>query len=395
MAPHYLRGVGPGPTPWSVRHVGVLCAILTLLGAPVAGAQPGSATGIAEEERAVRAVLARFYEGWNAHDADKMVSVYAEDVDHINVFGEWRRGREFLRPEIREFLAGPARASQKTFTIEKIRFVKPDVAVAQVRSLSAVGNIGTYVLTKATGQWLVVSFTNVGYELTPTGPSTGITRPPSSNVGHAAQGPLAATASTTMSVPGRCEVPRPGPPDAVGCYLAGTDVFGAAPATPLFWHIDQYRTRAAAEAARRAHGTVVEAHGQVWLFTLADSTWRPTSGAAGERVARVGPLPVTPGRTYAAHYVEAVVPVGARTPVHRHPGPEAWFVLGGSQCLETPGGARVVRAGESFVVPEGPPMLLVGTGTVTRRTLTLVLHDAAQPWTIPTSDWTPKETCPR
>jgi nuclear transport factor 2 (NTF2) superfamily protein len=31
------------------------------------------------EEEAIRAVLARFYEGWNEHDADKMVSAYAED----------------------------------------------------------------------------------------------------------------------------------------------------------------------------------------------------------------------------------------------------------------------------------------------------------------------------
>ena len=40
-------------------------------------------------------------------------------------------------------------------------------------------------------------------------------------------------------------------------------------------------------------------------------------------------------------------------------------------------------------------MLLVGTGTMTRRTLGIVLHDAAQPWTIVSSDWTPKEICPR
>lgn len=202
-------------------------------------------------------------------------------------------------------------------------------------------------------------------------------------------------ASTTVPVPGGCSVRRTSPPDAVGCYLAGTEAFGAAPATPLLWHLDRYPTRAAAEAARQGRGTVVEAHGHVWLFTLGDSSWRPAPGAAGERVARVGPLPVTPGRTYAAHYIEGVIPPGARTPVHRHAGPEAWYVLAGAQCLETPDGARIMRAGESFIVPEGPPMLLVSTGTITRRSLALVLHDAAQPWTIPTTEWTPKESCAR
>jgi quercetin dioxygenase-like cupin family protein len=201
----------------------------------------------------------------------------------------------------------------------------------------------------------------------------------------------ATVASTTVPVPGRCEEARTGPQDAVGCYRAGTESFGVAPDTPLFWHLDRYATRADAESARRAHGTVVEAHGAVWLFTLADSAWRATTG---EHIARVGPLPVTSGRTYSAHYLDGVVPPGARTPVHRHAGPEAWYVVAGAQCLETPEGTRVVRAGESYVIREGPPMLLATTGAVTRRTFGLVLHDAAQPWTIPTSEWTPKGSCP-
>ena len=167
---------------------------------------------------------------------------------------------------------------------------------------------------------------------------------------------------------------------------------GAAPATPVFWHLDTYPTRAAAEAARRAHGTVAEAHGRVWLFTIADAGWRPEGGL---RVARVGPLPLTPGRAYAVHYLEGVVPPGARTPAHRHPGPEAWYILEGTNCVETPDGVRTAGAGESMIVPEGPPMVLTGVGSTVRRTLAAVVHDAAQPWTILASDWTPKGTCSR
>lgn len=199
-------------------------------------------------------------------------------------------------------------------------------------------------------------------------------------------------ASTTVPVPGGCSVRRTTPPDAIGCYMTGTEQIGAAPETPLYWHIYAFATNAAAEEARRSRGTVAEAHARVWLFTIADKGWQ---APAGERVATVGPLPVTPGRVYAAHYFEGVVPAAARTPVHRHAGPEAWFVLEGTQCLETPNGFSILRAGESFIVPGGPPMLLVGQGQSVRRTLGLVLHDAAQPWTLPTSDWTPKDLCPR
>ena len=230
--------------------------------------------------------------------------------------------------------------------------------------------------------------------------SSACARPSPSSGGPAVQGTSAASAPTgntggasvTVPVPGRCELPRTGPADAVGCHLAGKEQLGAAPATPLFWHIDSYATRAAAEAARRGRGTVADAHGRVWLFTIANAEWRPEGG---QRVARVGPLPLTPGRSYAAHYIEGVVPPNALTPVHRHAGPEAWYILEGTNCLETPDGVRTVGAGETLIVPEGPPMALTGVGTAMRRTLAVVVHDAAQPWTNVTTGWTPKGACPR
>lgn len=119
----------------------------------------------------MRDVLAHFYDGWNAHDVEKMVSVYADDIDHINVFAEWHKGKAEIREDLQLLHSGrkskpdgsTAPAGRKTHTVEKIRFLKPDVAVAQVRSLSTGGNLGTYVMSKESGEWLVVSFTNVGY----------------------------------------------------------------------------------------------------------------------------------------------------------------------------------------------------------------------------------------
>ena len=91
-----------------------------------------------------------------------MVSAYAEDIDHINVFGEWQKGRATVRDDLARLHAGPLRNSQKTHRIEKVRFLKPDVVVVQVSSHSINGdNIGTFVMEKQKGTWLTVSFTNV------------------------------------------------------------------------------------------------------------------------------------------------------------------------------------------------------------------------------------------
>ena len=118
------------------------------------------------EDKAIRELVDHFYDGWNSHDVEKMVSVYADSIDHVNAFGEWHTGKQTMKEELTKFHAGPAaKNSKKTITIEKIRFIKPDVAVALVRQVSTVGNIGTFVLSKVSGKWLVVNFANVPYKL--------------------------------------------------------------------------------------------------------------------------------------------------------------------------------------------------------------------------------------
>jgi uncharacterized protein (TIGR02246 family) len=141
-----------------LTHILIFIATLSSFAQLKAQAQIGDP----DEEKAVRAVLARFYEGWNTHDADKMVSVYAEDIDHINVFGEWQKGRATLRQELARLHAGPLRDSKKNYTIEKIRFLKPDVAIVQVSAQGTSGpNLGTYIMEKQKEGWVTVSFTNV------------------------------------------------------------------------------------------------------------------------------------------------------------------------------------------------------------------------------------------
>jgi len=196
----------------------------------------------------------------------------------------------------------------------------------------------------------------------------------------------------SLQLAGPCETPVSQRPSEIGCYVAAIEELGVLAGSPVFWHLYVFPNRAAADLVKPGRGTVISAFGKTWLFAIAGSDWRPVGG---ERIARVGPLPYEAGRSYTARYLESTIPPGQRTPIHVHAGPEAWFLIAGAECLETPEGITVIRAGESAVVREGPPMMLSSVGTEPRHGFTLVLHDTSKPWTKVVSDWTPKGLCPK
>ena len=61
----------------------------------------------------------------------------------------------------------------------------------------------------------------------------------------------------------------------LGCYVVTAEALGELPKTQLFWQIASYPTRSAADAAKEARGTVVEAVDQIWLMTIAEAGYRP------------------------------------------------------------------------------------------------------------------------
>lgn len=178
----------------------------------------------------------------------------------------------------------------------------------------------------------------------------------------------------------------------LGCYITAREELGRLPRdSALYWHIDRFASSTSAQSAKGPRGTVVNSLGQTWLFTIADSAWKP---ATGERVSRIGPLPLVVADRFAAVYMEGIFEPGMHSVAHRHPGVEAWYTLVGEQCLETPEGALVQRAGGPGVwVPGGLPMMLTGTGTQIRQSLVLILQNATEPRSTPAHDWTPTGLC--
>jgi quercetin dioxygenase-like cupin family protein len=165
------------------------------------------------------------------------------------------------------------------------------------------------------------------------------------------------------------------------------------PGGKVYWHIDRFPSKDMAERANTPTGTVVQAFGATWLFTLANAGWR---SRGSEHVSRIGPLPVAPASGYAAEYLRSIFPPGTTAPLHVHSGPEAFYAVSGDTCLETPDGLRIGRGpGNSLMIEAGPPMLLMAIGKVPRQGFALILHDSTQPPTSLTQAWRPKGLCAR
>jgi quercetin dioxygenase-like cupin family protein len=175
-----------------------------------------------------------------------------------------------------------------------------------------------------------------------------------------------------------------------GCYILVNDSLGRLPEGPLYWHIDRYPTRAAADERRGPAGTVVMAYGTAWLMTIAPAAFR---AVGGDHVADVGPLPLDSSGSHTAVYMETTFAPGPVAGGHTHSGPEAFYVLEGRQCLETPEGKLVTNAGESGIVRGGMAMELTAIGDQQRRALVLILHDSSQRATTPVPSWRPQGLC--
>ena len=187
------------------------------------------------------------------------------------------------------------------------------------------------------------------------------------------------------------EVPRGEKRPEFGCFIIAKARGLQFTQPTVYWHLRAFPSRAEAEAVKSAKGIVVEEDGRVWLSEFG---LRASAPRGGEPVAVIGPLELPPAKTYDAVLSYAVMRPGDRSLVHTHPGPEGWYMLAGEQCLETQGGTKKARTGETMTVAPNVPMELSIIGATIRRSLVLIIHDSAQAPIIP-SDWKPSGACSR
>jgi len=153
------------------------------------------------------------------------------------------------------------------------------------------------------------------------------------------------------------------------------------PAGPLYWLVENFPTLADAQAAARPTSLAVEAAGKVWLFTLG-----PKGGSTpgGGKVVEVGPVPPITAPEYKLRINYTGGAPGAKTPVHTHPGSEAFYVLTGRLGQKTPHGVSHVEAGKAMNGHGADmPMEVFSSGTSELAALVMFVVDATRPFSSP------------
>jgi hypothetical protein len=153
------------------------------------------------------------------------------------------------------------------------------------------------------------------------------------------------------------------------------------PDGPLFWRIEEFSTAAQARAAESNWALAAESAGRFWVFTLG-----PAGGSStgGKRVAELGPIARVAAPQYLLRINEASGPPGSTTPVHTHPGSEAFFVLSGQQSIRSPQGVVNIDAGKANVGHGADSAMQVSSsGSSDLLALVMFVVDGTKPFSSP------------
>src|SRR5215813_12952168 len=134
--------------------------LLALALAALVPAQP------ANDEAAVKAVVARYVDAREKRDAAAIEALFTKDADQLVSSGEWRRGRDAV---VKGTLASSeSTGGHRTITVENVRFLSPDVAIADGR-YEITGMAGgqdrrmwsTFVIARGTDGWKIAAIRNM------------------------------------------------------------------------------------------------------------------------------------------------------------------------------------------------------------------------------------------
>ncbi|MBS1787915.1 MAG: SgcJ/EcaC family oxidoreductase [Acidobacteria bacterium] len=120
----------------------------------------------ANDEAAIRAVVAKYVDARERIDPKAVEQLFTDDADQLVSSGEWRKGRPAV---VKGTMASSTNTGGKrTITVESVRLVTPDVAIADGR-YELTGLAGgttrsmwtTIILKRSHKEWRITAIRNM------------------------------------------------------------------------------------------------------------------------------------------------------------------------------------------------------------------------------------------
>ncbi|MGC2109524.1 MAG: SgcJ/EcaC family oxidoreductase [Candidatus Korobacteraceae bacterium] len=121
------------------------------------------------DERALHGLVYQLEAAWNAADGASFAALFADDADFIHILGGYYTGRAAIEAGHRMIFGTIYKDSTVRYSVEKIRFVRPDVAIILLRQHLQFAEEGaareldarpTIVAESRNGQWQIAALQN-------------------------------------------------------------------------------------------------------------------------------------------------------------------------------------------------------------------------------------------
>lgn len=144
-----------------------ICAVVALLAVParVLAADDSKA------EQDIKARAEEFTAAWQKHDGGLVAAFYTKDGELVTANGRAYTGRDEIEETLKGAFDGSLKDSTFSWTVEKVKLIKPDVAIADYeaqlkRSASDEEPLKFHmvsVLVKQDGKWLTQTSRGIVY----------------------------------------------------------------------------------------------------------------------------------------------------------------------------------------------------------------------------------------
>lgn len=123
------------------------------------------------DENAIRGLINTFVAGWNSADGSQIAGVFTQSADFTAITGLHARGKEMIARGHDEILATIYRGTKLSSEIELIDFLRPDLALVNVKFVLRRGGENFFpgvphtscgiVALRSDGAWRIACFRNM------------------------------------------------------------------------------------------------------------------------------------------------------------------------------------------------------------------------------------------